>query len=106
MSIASRNSVFAAIAGQVVALDRATGAELWRTRLRLTGAMSLVGDGSHLYASSQGQVCCLDPATGAILWRNPLRGLGVGPVALWAPVTGTASEDAMPALAPSRRKPR
>jgi outer membrane protein assembly factor BamB len=106
MSIASRNSVFAAIAGQVVALDRATGAELWRTRLRLSGGVSLIGDGRHLYASSQGQICCLDPATGAILWRNPLRGLGVGPVALWAPITEAPRESGTPELTPPRRRPR
>jgi outer membrane protein assembly factor BamB len=94
MSIASRNSVFAAIAGQVVALDRATGAELWRTRLRLSGGVSLIGDG------------CLDPATGAILWRNPLRGLGVGPVALWAPITEAPRESGTPELTPPRRRPR
>ena len=85
MSVAARNCIFAGISGQVVALDRATGAELWRTRIHATGQMTLAGDDRYLYATGQGRISCLDPATGTVLWRNPLRGLGVGPVAVWTP---------------------
>lgn len=98
MSVASRNSVFVGLGGQVAALDRITGVELWRTRIRSAGGqMTLVGDGRYLYAGIQGLVCCLDPATGSILWKNPLRGLGLGPVALW-PMSAAAVDGAIPPL--------
>ena len=64
----------------VVAIDRNTGGELWRTKLK--GVFSgdrfvsiLVHEG-RVYAHTAGEISCLDQATGAILWRNGLSGLG------------------------------
>ena len=66
----------------VAAFDRATGAELWRTKLKGTltsdDFVSLLVQPDRLYAHTGGELYCLDSATGAILWKNGLTGLGYG----------------------------
>ncbi|MBP7935478.1 MAG: PQQ-binding-like beta-propeller repeat protein [Phycisphaerae bacterium] len=70
--------VFIGIAGTVLALDRSTGEEIWRTPLKGSDFVNLALDGNQLLASVRGEVFCLDPATGEILWHNGLKGLGWG----------------------------
>ena len=63
----------------VAALDPATGAELWRTKLpHGTGGtpVSLLIKGRQLFAGCYGRVYCLDKQTGAILWENGLPKMG------------------------------
>ena len=74
--------VFIGVKGTVVALDRATGREVWRTPLKGSEFVNLVLDDGVLYATARGEVFCLDPATGRICWNNPLRGLGWGLVSI------------------------
>jgi len=74
----SRGTVFIGIKGTVLALDRETGEEVWRTPLKGSGFVNVVVDGGDVLASTRGEVFCLDPATGEIRWDNPLRGLGYG----------------------------
>jgi len=69
--------LFAGINGNVVALDRATGEEVWRTALK-GDFVNLALDGGELFAAARGEVYCLDPATGHVRWHNPLKGLGFG----------------------------
>jgi len=78
------SAVFTGIKGHVAALDRATGAELWRTRLKGADFVNLASDGANIIAGTSGEVFCLDPATGSVLWRNPMKGLGFGIVSLLA----------------------
>lgn len=73
-----RGIVFAGIKGHVVALDKATGSELWRTKVKGASFVSIILDEGRLYASAQGEVVCLDPATGSELWRNRMPKLGYG----------------------------
>ena len=80
----SPSVVFTGIRGHVVALDRTTGAELWRTKLKGTDFVNLASDGAFIIAGTSGEVFCLDPATGSLLWRNPMKGLGFGVVSLLA----------------------
>jgi outer membrane protein assembly factor BamB len=71
--------------GSVAAIDPATGAILWQTKLDTGGGVFsgmggqdisvLLKDG-RIYAGGAGHLFCLDAATGQILWHNPLRGLG------------------------------
>lgn len=70
--------VFVGIQGTVVALDRVTGEERWRTDLKGSGAVLFHVDGPALYATAAGEAFCLDLLTGAILWHNKLKGLGLG----------------------------
>ena len=76
------NSVYAGIKGSVVALDRATGAQIWITSLKGSDFVNVMLDDDDLYASSKGELYCLDPATGHIRWHNPLKGLGWGLVSI------------------------
>jgi outer membrane protein assembly factor BamB len=69
------------IGSHVVAIERSTGEELWRTRLRHATIVTVHVDGPHVFAGASGELFCLDRASGALLWHNKLRGLGVGLVA-------------------------
>ena len=73
---ANTRTIFIGIKGTVLALDRATGEELWRTPLKGGDIVNLVLDGGNLLASARGEVDCLDPNTSDIRWNNPLRRLG------------------------------
>ena len=77
--------VFIGIKGTVLALDRATGRELWRTDLKGSDFVNTVLDGGDLFATTHGEIFCLDPVTGRIRWNNPLKGLGWGLVTIAAP---------------------
>ena len=89
-----RDLLYAGLAGNVVALDRATGAERWRTRLTRTTTVMLTSDDEHIYATALGEAFCLDPVTGHILWRNPLKRLGYG-IATLLSSTGQESGPAL-----------
>lgn len=75
--------------GKVLALDAATGVEVWRTKLKGSGTVLLHCDVSQLYASVSGELFCLDSETGGIRWHNKLKGLGLGIVSM-----ATTSADA------------
>jgi outer membrane protein assembly factor BamB len=92
--------VHTGIKGHVIALDRATGSERWRTKLRGADFVNLASDGTFIFAGTSGEVFCLDPDTGALLWHNPMKGLGFGLVSLLAGSDGGNST----ALAESRRR--
>jgi outer membrane protein assembly factor BamB len=70
--------MYLGIRGTVVALDRRTGAELWRTPLKGCDFVNVALDGDSLFATARGEIYCLDPITGRIQWANPLKGLGWG----------------------------
>ncbi len=75
------HKVFVGVGGHVVAVDAATGEEIWRTRLKRTTFATVWVDGKRVYGGAQGELFCLDAATGDILWHNRLKGLGMGIVA-------------------------
>ena len=70
--------LYIGIRGTVVALDRVTGQEIWRTDLKGSDFVNVVLDGGDLFAATHGELTCLDPSTGRIRWNNPLKGLGWG----------------------------
>ena len=78
----SSSLVYVGIKGSVVALDRATGTQVWLTSLRGGEFVNLLLSDSDLYAATKGEIFCLDPATGHVRWRNPLKGLGWGLVSI------------------------
>ncbi len=77
--------IYVGIKGCVVALDRATGTQVWLASLRGSEFVNVFLGDTDLYAATKGELFCLDPATGHIRWRNPLRGLGWGLVSIAAP---------------------
>ena len=90
--------IFVGVHGEVLALDRATGQELWHTKLAGGDFVNLVLDQDRIIATTKGKVFCLDVATGHLLWRNDLPGLGLGLVSI-----ATAS-GATPSGPPSEKR--
>ncbi len=70
--------VFIGIKGSVVALNRATGEQVWATHLKGWDFVNVVLEDRRLLATTHGEVFCLDPLTGQGLWQNPLKGFGTG----------------------------
>jgi outer membrane protein assembly factor BamB len=80
--MAQNQPLFIGIAGCALALDRATGQEIWRTKLKGSELVNVALEDGALYAAARGELYCLDPATGNIRWKNPLTGLGWGLMAI------------------------
>jgi outer membrane protein assembly factor BamB len=86
--------VYLGIRGTVIALDRRTGAEQWRTPLKGSDFVNVVLDGELLLATARGEIFALHPGTGRILWNNPLKGMGWG--------LATIANSAIPPMAQRR----
>ena len=76
--MAQTTKVFIGIKGTVLALDRATGQEMWRSKLKGAEFVNVVLQDGDLFAATEGELYSLDLASGAIRWHNPLKGLGRG----------------------------
>lgn len=76
--MANSNLVFIGIKGTVLALDRETGREVWKTLLKGSTFVNVVLDDDALIATTKGVVFCLDAANGNIRWKNSLPGFGWG----------------------------
>jgi len=76
--ISLMKKLFIGIKGHVVCLDKKTGNELWRTKIRSSAITNVIFDGDALYAYCNGHLFSLDPNTGDQLWENQLNGLGYG----------------------------
>ena len=72
------SAIFLGVKGNVIALDRATGKEEWRTRLKGPDFVNVVLDKDVILATTKGPAFCLDARSGRLLWDNPLPGLGLG----------------------------
>jgi outer membrane protein assembly factor BamB len=70
--------VFIGIKGSVVALNRATGQQVWATHLKGSDFVNVLLEDGAVLASCCGEFFCLDPLTGDALWHNPLKGFGTG----------------------------
>jgi outer membrane protein assembly factor BamB len=99
MAAANRKLVYAAIKGTVFGLDRATGAEVWRTPLKGSDFVNLVLDGDDLFATARGEIFCLDPDSGRIRWNNPMTGYGGGLMTI-----ATSDGNPIAAVAEHRRR--
>jgi outer membrane protein assembly factor BamB len=94
--------VFIGIRGSVVALNRATGEQVWATHLKGSDFVNVALEGGRVFATCYGEVFCLEPLTGDALWHNRLKGFGTG-------LATIATEDSLrsgltPALAEKRRR--
>lgn len=78
------------VGGHVVAIERSTGEEKWRTRLKSASIVTILVDGPLVFAGAGGELFCLALATGEILWHNKLKGLGLSLVVLGANAEGAA----------------
>ena len=68
------------VGGHVVALDPASGAEIWRTKVKRSEFVTVSPAGSVVFAGAGGELFCVDAVGGQIVWHNKLKGLGNGVV--------------------------
>ena len=94
--------VFIGIKGSVVALNRATGQQVWATHLKGSDFVNVVLQDGALLASCRGEIFCLDPLTGVGMWHNPLKGFGTGLATI--ATQSNPGENNAPALAEKRRR--
>jgi len=78
----SSSKVFLGVHGEVIALDRTTGQEVWHAKLTGGDFVNLLLDQDRVIATTKGKAFCLDAATGQLLWRNDLPGLGFGLISI------------------------
>jgi outer membrane protein assembly factor BamB len=95
-------TIFVGIKGSVVALDRATGAIIWKTDLAGSDFVNLVCDQANIYATTRGEAFCLDPRSGEVRWHNPLKGLGRDLASLLVPESSEQQQTVL--LAAKRRR--
>ena len=74
--------IYLGIKGTVIALDRRTGVEQWRTPLKGMDFVNVTMDDDSIYAAARGEMFCLDPISGRILWTNQLPGMGWGMITM------------------------
>ena len=79
------NAIYLGIKGAVIALNRSTGEEIWRTELKGSDFVNVILDGNQLYATTKGEIFCLDTATGEARWHNKLTGMGLGLISIATP---------------------
>jgi outer membrane protein assembly factor BamB len=77
--------IFVGIQGCVVALDKSTGEEVWRTELAGSDFVNVAVEDAYIYAATRGEVFCLTPTSGEIRWHNTMKGLGRGLVSFGLP---------------------
>ena len=70
--------VLIGIRGSVVALERATGKQVWATHLKGSDFVNVVLEDDRVMASCRGEIFCLDALNGNALWHNGLKGFGTG----------------------------
>lgn len=68
--------LYLGIKGNVVAVKKADGKEIWRTNLKGSEPVTLAVEDDWIYALNCGRLYCLDKHSGKVLWKNGLKGLG------------------------------
>jgi outer membrane protein assembly factor BamB len=87
--------IFLGVKGSVIALNGATGVQLWATSLVGAGFVNVALDGDNLYATTRGEIFCLDPKTGDARWHNSLKGFGYGLVTIAGEAIAPANQNAL-----------
>ena len=93
--------VFIGIRGSVVALERATGKQVWAARLKSYDFVNVLFQDDIILATTYGEVFCLDPLNGALLWHNRLKGYGVDLATI---ATDQAASSGNPAVLAEKRR--
>ena len=76
--------LFAGTYGNVVAIDKGSGATVWQTALPKSSyqLVSILFEDDTVFCAAKGRVFALDPANGSLLWTNEMPGLRHGLVYL------------------------
>ena len=96
MARAKHSLVYIGLKHHVIALDRKTGVEVWRTPLDAkykssAAFVNVVRDREGLFATCAGELFSLEPVTGEVLWHEPLKGLGTGLVSIATDLGGASA---------------
>ena len=75
-------AVYVGVKGKVVAYDKYTGAELWRTPLKGAQYVSICVDDDIIIAHTGGNLFCIKKNDGSPMWVNKMPGLGYGLVSI------------------------
>lgn len=71
------NHIFIGIKGYAVCLDKHSGHEIWRTKLKSMATITTIThDEKRVFAYANGHLFCLEASSGKIKWENNLPGLG------------------------------
>lgn len=95
MARARSSLLYVGIKAHVIAFDRKTGQEVWRTALpakyKTSGHfVNVFRDADGLFAACAGEIFALDPRSGNLLWRDPLTGLGTGLLTMASDLAGSS----------------
>ena len=96
--------IYVGIKNSVIALDAATGAEIWRAKLKGSDFVTVLFDGQSLVAANAGEIFALDPQNGAVLWHNNMKGLGLGIVSLASSRAQSDATGGLPGATALRRR--
>lgn len=89
----SQDLVLVGLKGHVVCIRKTDGTELWRTKLKRSGMVTICRINECVFAATKGYLYSLDLNTGEIQWQNNLPKLGFGTC-----VMGTPNQGAVAAL--------
>jgi outer membrane protein assembly factor BamB len=70
--------VYLGIKKYVVCLDKRTGEEIWRTKVKTSQLITLIVDGPLIIAHAGGELFGIARRDRRIMWNNGLTGLGYG----------------------------
>lgn len=79
------HNIYLGISGHVVCIDRETGRENWRTKLKNSQLTNIMIDNNTILAYAGGHLYAVNIETGKILWENTLKGLGYSTAILASP---------------------
>jgi outer membrane protein assembly factor BamB len=68
--------LFLGISNHVVSLNKKTGEQLWKTKLKSSTITNVYYEDGNIFAYSGGHLFCLQASDGSIVWENPLKGFG------------------------------
>ena len=68
--------LFLGINNHVVCLDKKTGDQVWKTKLKSSSITNVYYENGCVFAYSGGHLFSLNATDGAINWENPLKGFG------------------------------
>lgn len=72
------SQLYLGINGHVVCINKKTGEEIWKTKLKSSQLTNVCYEDGFVYAYSSGHLFCVNAQTGEIAWTNKLPGLGYG----------------------------
>ena len=70
------DKLFLGIKSHVVCIDKSSGHELWRSKLKTSTITNVYYENDMVFAYAGGHLFCVNAYDGSIKWENTLKGLG------------------------------